>query len=183
MKLEKRNQFAQLLKALNLDKQAAEIGVAEGGFSFFLLDHWPGVCYQVDPWQWQPTPGYTGHGTEDQDGRYLEILRKSKRYNGRSVPVRATSTEAVTRFKDGFFDFVYIDAIHTYECAKQDIALWFPKVRVGGILAGHDYLEGVFHGQDYGVKRAVDELVSASEGKLSVNVIPEEWPSWWLVKQ
>jgi len=180
MKLEKRNQFAQLLKELNLTRAAVEVGVAEGGFSFFLLDHWPGVCYQVDPWFHQDTPGYSGHGTEDQEGRYRDILKVSEKYKGRSIPIRATSVEAVRKFNDGIFDFCYIDAIHTREASKEDIALWWPKVRSGGILAGHDYLNGVFHGQDYGVKDSVDEFAAAHN--LHVNVIPEEWPSWWIIK-
>jgi len=36
-------------------------------------------------------------------------------------------------------DLVFIDALHDYESVMQDISLWWPKVRQGGILAGHDY--------------------------------------------
>lgn len=53
---------------------------------------------------------------------------------------------------DGPVDFVYIDAAHDYESVKADIAAWWPKVKPGGILAGHDYCEAW-----PGVKKAVDE--------------------------
>ena len=175
-----RNQFGALLTARGLLGKAVEVGVAEGGFSFFLLDHWPGICYQVDPWKHQDTPGYSGHGTEDQDGRYADICRKAIDYNGRAIPVRMTSVEAAPTFANGWFDFIYIDAIHTYESNSLDLELWYPKLRTGGIFAGHDYLNGTFHGQSYGVKQAVDEF--AVKHGLTVNVISEEWPSWWMEK-
>ncbi|MBT5491708.1 class I SAM-dependent methyltransferase, partial [bacterium] len=37
-------------------------------------------------------------------------------------------------------DFIYIDANHTYESAKEDIQLWYPKIKVGGMISGHDYI-------------------------------------------
>lgn len=54
-------------------------------------------------------------------------------------PIRATSAEASTYYSDNSVDIVFIDACHTYECVKKDIQLWFPKVKNGGILSGHDY--------------------------------------------
>ena len=42
--------------------------------------------------------------------------------------------------ENGQFDLVFIDADHSYEAVKQDIANWKPKIKAGGILAGHDYL-------------------------------------------
>lgn len=35
--------------------------------------------------------------------------------------------------------FVFIDANHTYEEVKKDLAHWAPAVAKGGILAGHDH--------------------------------------------
>lgn len=52
------------------------------------------------------------------------------------------------------FDFVFIDAAHDYESVKADIEAWRPKVKSGGILAGHDYCKSW-----PGVMEAVDELI------------------------
>jgi hypothetical protein len=51
----------------------------------------------------------------------------------------STDVEIIHKFVDGYFDFVYIDGDHSYQGAKSDLLNFFPKVRVGGIIAGHDY--------------------------------------------
>ena len=69
-------------------------------------------------------------------------------------PIKAESLKAVKQFEDGQCDFVFIDACHLYEAVKADILAWRPKVRKGGILAGHDY-----HVEQFpGVKQAVHEI-------------------------
>jgi predicted O-methyltransferase YrrM len=58
------------------------------------------------------------------------------------------SWDAASLFDDQSHDFVFIDACHEYESVKKDIIAWLPKIRQGGILAGHDYsvaYPGVIH--------------------------------------
>ncbi len=69
-----------------------------------------------------------------------------------------TALSAQYLFPGEQVDFVYIDADHRYEGCKADIEAWWPKVKPGGILAGHDYA-----GEYIGVVHAVDEF-SAREG-------------------
>lgn len=63
------------------------------------------------------------------------------------------SLEAAKLVPDDFFDFVFLDADHSYAAVKADIAAWRPKVEPGGWLCGHDYGK-----VQYGVTEAVDEL-------------------------
>ena len=42
-------------------------------------------------------------------------------------------------FPNESLDFVFIDAGHMYEEVKEDISLWLPKVKPGGVISGHDY--------------------------------------------
>lgn len=177
-----RNEFPSLLRALGLVGYAAEVGVAEGYFSFHLLDNWPGYVCMIDPWRRLDVPGYSVHGDEDQVARYKRIIARAGKYKGRAIVHRATSVQAAVRYEDGCMDFIYIDANHTLAAATEDIGLWWPKVKSGGILAGHDFLDGVYHGEEYGVKTAVLEF-SAKNGTLPVHVTLEhDWPSWYVFK-
>jgi hypothetical protein len=55
--------------------------------------------------------------------------------------IRSDSVNGAELFNDESLDFIYIDANHKYEFVKQDMETWFPKLRNGGIFAGHDYLK------------------------------------------
>jgi beta-1,4-mannosyl-glycoprotein beta-1,4-N-acetylglucosaminyltransferase len=50
----------------------------------------------------------------------------------------ANTHDASAIFPDNHFDMVFIDADHSYASARQDIQDWWPKVKRGGFLAGHD---------------------------------------------
>lgn len=183
--LKTRADFAPLLCWMGLTGWAAEIGVAEGGFSHDLLNRWPGRCWQIEPWRiFTDVEGFSGHGEATQTGmdmRYRRILDAVPAYKGRAIPMRSTSEAAAPLFNDGVFDFVYVDACHDVAHARQDIALWFPKVKRGGILAGHDWLDGFFHGQLYGVRTAVTEF-AAAHGLEVFTTKETDWPSWAILK-
>jgi hypothetical protein len=115
--------------------------------------------------------------------------------------VRASSEIASNMFQDESLDFVYIDANHAYDFVKQDIELWYPKVKKGGYLWGHDYIDldwyndpnfaengkdkhiwsnnQVYHGV-FGVNPAVDEFCSEFN---YTPVITEEWFGSWLIQK
>ena len=76
-------------------------------------------------------------------------------------PIRMTSIEASKLYEDNSLDFVFIDASHEYEDVKEDILAWLPKVKIGGVLAGHDY--NTFEG----VNRAVDEIFNINNLEIS----------------
>jgi SAM-dependent methyltransferase len=87
-------------------------------------------------------------------------LLKTELAKDRRVGIWLPSVKAAKTFADAEFDFVFIDADHTYEAVKADIIAWKPKVKPGGWLCGHDY------GKPYkcgGVKRAVEELLPVHE--------------------
>jgi predicted O-methyltransferase YrrM len=73
-------------------------------------------------------------------------------------PIRADSVSASKMYADESLDAVFIDADHRYESVKKDIISWMPKVKKGGILAGHDYIR-----THNGVIQAVDELIQSPE--------------------
>ena len=80
------------------------------------------------------------------------------------VPMRMTSLRAASLLCNGLAA-VFIDADHTYEAVKADIAAWRVKIRSGGLIAGHDF------GYTYpGVKQAVAKFYGDS-----VSVIGQSW--------
>ncbi len=48
------------------------------------------------------------------------------------------SWDAAADFEDASLDAVFIDANHSVEAVRKDIAAWLPKIKPGGMLCGHD---------------------------------------------
>lgn len=78
---------------------------------------------------------------------------------GGTVHWMATA-DAAPLVDDGWADFVFIDAGHSYRAVKADIEAWERKVKPGGWFGGHDY-----HPEFSGVMRAVGEAF----GKVKVH--------------
>ena len=160
--LNHRGQFPLLLNALGLMGEGAEIGVQCGVFSEVLLRNWRGKrLYCIDPWQAFPQDDYRDVANVPQSlhDQYFARTQASLKPFGRRVRIlRQLSHAAAPHFADGQLDFVYLDAQHHYEAVRADLLTWAPKVRPGGLLAGHDYLDGENAAGVFGVKSAVDEF-------------------------
>ena len=180
-----REDFGTFLNRRGLLGEAAEIGVQRGLFSRSLLDRWQGsMLHLVDPWR-HFADGYTdiGNVSNAQHEAYmLEAQALLEPHLSRYRMHRQPSLEAVATFADGSLDFVYIDANHEFQAVLDDIHAWFPKVKPGGVLAGHDYLDGMLPAGDFGVKKAV-RAFECETGLLAHGTLDPPWPSWYLVKQ
>ncbi len=173
-----------MLNARALTGVGAEVGVHKGSYSEFLLTHWNGKkLFSIDPWM-ESSRELSADGTPVTQIAHDDVLsvatKRLKPFGARCEMMRRTSRDAAGSFANGELDFVYIDALHHYEDVSDDIELWFPKVRKGGILAGHDYLDGWAPNYVYGVKSAVDEFRNAS--RLSLAISRESMsPSWFFL--
>lgn len=83
---------------------------------------------------------------------YGTFCRNLREWLFRRVFVHVGTSRQVAMVWPFAVDLVFIDADHTYEAVKEDIELWKPHVRPGGLLCGHDYR--LFEG----VTQAVDEI-------------------------
>lgn len=141
-----------LLKLIPEDKPitAAEIGVWQGQTSMQLLKQRPDLrLYMVDRWK-APSPEDSFYGT-DKLSRYPQSVYDealSKAVSAvRSVDPKAErhrilhlpSEEAAELIPDQSLDFIFIDGDHSYDGCFRDLTLWVPKVKIGGIVSGHDY--------------------------------------------
>jgi hypothetical protein len=174
MEIKSRDQFGSLVQGSFQTGVGAEIGVEYGAFSKQILSQWKGRLISVDMWTNETIYSHARKMLTDP----------------RCMLVKDSSVNAARKIMDGALDFVYIDADHDYSSCKQDIEAWFPKVRHGGIIAGHDYLnwrrdQGA--GCDFGVKAAVDEFCCIHGYKLHITT-DDYWqgnpyPTWWFVKE
>jgi cephalosporin hydroxylase len=87
-------------------------------------------------------------------------------------PIRSDSHLASSLYNDNSLNFVYIDANHHYDYIKKDLQLWYPKIKKGGIFAGHDFINN----KTCQVQQAVEEFCRIY--KLTVNL--EEGGSWLI---
>lgn len=78
--------------------------------------------------------------------------------------VLADSVEAASQWEDETLDLVLLDTTHYYLRTVREIAAWMPKLRTGGILWCHDYLD--VSQQGYGVKKRLDELIEMGKVRL-----------------
>lgn len=171
----KRNDLAKLFGELGFTK-GAEIGVKMGRFSEVLCKEIKGlnhIC--VDPWA--EYVSYDGHLRKKQrcEFFYQDCLNRLKDFNVRYI--RKPSVDAAEDVENESLDFVYIDANHEYKNVIDDINVWGKKVRVGGVISGHDYDEKRF----CEVFRAVNDYVRKE--KVDLFVTEENIPSWFFCKR
>lgn len=133
--------IAELCNAYNL-RTGAELGVKEGRFSLYLLEHVPNsVLYSVD--LWSPQTGRQGEGVETyadwpHEAYYRAFVNACAPYADRSHILKMSTAEAVSCVPDNL-DFVFIDADHSTQGVYDDLKWWVPKIRDGGLISGHDF--------------------------------------------
>jgi hypothetical protein len=178
-----REEIPVLLNRRGLLGTGAEIGVKVGNYSDLLLRTWLGrKLISIDPWLEADPAEYADTANVPQgmqDGFYADACARLARHGERSEIWRMTSAEGAARVTEASLDFAYIDARHDYDSVLEDVELWFPKLRAGGVLAGHDYVDGEFPQGRFEVKRAVDEFFGKRAlPVLSTGTLPPRFPSW-----
>ena len=133
-----------------------EIGVWKGLSIKYLAEKTKGKnirIYGIDTFK-----GTAGEHDDDIDIINDSLLtRFLKNVEGTGIEaITGRSSEVDVLFQDESIDFLFIDADHHYEAVKRDIELWYPKIKKGGIISGHDYAEG----GECGVIPAVNESFS-----------------------
>lgn len=141
-----------------------EIGVYGGQSSKLFLEncafmHFIDPCIEYDE---NPDKGWFA---VEKD-----FLQKMEPFKGRYKFIKGFAAEVAHQVPE--VDFVFIDGNHMYDYVKKDIELYWPKVRPGGFLCGHDYSGG-----HVDVTRAVDEFAAATGLPL------ETHQYCWLVRK
>lgn len=166
---------------------AVEVGTWRGDYAQIICDALqPEKFYAVDPYALYE--GYTDKpdvnefaNQQNLDNLAAKVSLRVKGMNGGrpSELIRKQGKDAAELFEDNSLDFVYLDADHKYEAVKHDIATWFPKVKSGGILCGHDYIPRS-HIEEFGVIPAVKEFVEQYGLKFAIT--GEGFATWIVCK-
>jgi len=139
-----RANLARILNNMGLAGVGAEIGVYKGDHAKKLLSIWKGkrlIC--VDHWT----------VLDEKDPRIVPFLMtkeeldaakatafKNLKDEKRCEIIEAESTDAARLIKDESLDFVYIDTAHDYKAVTRDLNAWCDKVKDGGLITGHDFV-------------------------------------------
>eukprot|EP01062_Namystynia_karyoxenos_P034037 TRINITY_DN24986_c0_g1_i1.p1 TRINITY_DN24986_c0_g1~~TRINITY_DN24986_c0_g1_i1.p1 ORF type:complete len:428 (+),score=90.66 TRINITY_DN24986_c0_g1_i1:42-1286(+) len=147
-----------------------EVGVRWGEFSTVLLRKCRNLTlYMVDPWIAQEN--YTDlvniqtsrRGNELLSGEQMYkyvALKMARAFGDRARVLRMFGAEAAAHFRNSSVDFVYIDARHDFKAVTEDLVAWWPKLRPGGVMSGHDY----FYGNDTCVTGTDQDWTLQSDG-------------------
>lgn len=165
-------------------KTFVEVGCKEGRTTGHILKTVPdSQVIAIDPWRAMPQQKGVAKGETYEDWDFTKIeqefLQNVGEHKDRCLMVRDTSEGAsccfmehsLPHFEDPSADIVFIDAAHDEQSVRDDIKRWWPFVRQGGMLCGHD-----FNHKWPGVERAVAECFDL----MKVGVGPDS--VWFVIK-
>lgn len=148
------------------DLICVEIGVDCGLNAKTLLKLLPiKKIYLIDSYQ-QELDSVSG------EKRYKSAKKLLRKYKDKIEFIRKSSSEAIKEVPDNI-DFIYIDGSHEYEQVKKDIEIYYPKVKKGGIIGGHD-----FWASEIGVCKVVLEFAENNNLELYGKIT-----DWWIIKK
>jgi hypothetical protein len=124
----------------------------------FIVDTWKGSVNELETFHKLAV-------TNDVYAMFLENMGERK-----FTPIRKTSLEAAPDFADNSIDVMFIDMEHTLNAVRADIRAWFPKVKPGGWMAGHDYGTGW------------PDVVKAVDGSFPKGVVKKRGSCWTVRK-
>lgn len=199
----RRLEFIHHLEKLPSYKTAIEVGVQKGILAKKSLDIWKSCTEYKLVDLWGKEEGYEEPGTDtaaDKDSNLRQARGRMKKWVDIEIVefFVMRSTDAAKYFADNHFDYIYLDARHDYCAVKEDIEHYWPKLRPGGIMGGHDYIDSQYAIDKLGtmedwskcengsihpeaVRGAVDEF-RHQQGGLEVYTSNEDFPSWYIQK-
>ena len=175
----------QLLNFMPRAGTVAEIGVAKADFSRNILAHAaPARLHLIDPWIHQQRSDYahdiSNVKDSEQEDRHLFVRNglRAEIESGQVILHREYSKDACIKFSDNYFDWIYIDGLHSYQGVKEDLDNYLPKVKPDGFILGHDFANHPeATAMEFGVVKAVEEFVR-TKGLAFVAMTMETWPTY-----
>jgi len=170
------NLYSNMVKKFSENSHFVEIGTWAGKSATYMaveiINSGKKIKFDcIDTWE--GSPEHMNFSEIINDTLYSDFLKNIEPVKENINPVKLDSIKASVLYADESLDFVFIDATHEYENVKNDINAWFPKVKRGGILAGHDYPTW------QGVVQAVNEFLQKENYNLNIN----SESCWGIIKR
>lgn len=138
-----RDDLPNVMEILNFTA-GAELGVYDGGNALNIMKKWKSCSrfILVDLWAHQDENYHdTSNHEQSQHNANLELTKKRMaNYSNQVIFIQNYTTKAALQVDDESLDFIYVDARHDYCGVRDDIQSWWPKLKQGGVMAGHDYM-------------------------------------------
>jgi hypothetical protein len=150
----------ELLEMLPTGGIVAELGVDMGHFSERILTlNKPKKLHLIDVWQ---SKRYHQGKQKQVEERFKDEIA-----SGQVEINLGLSTDIASDFPDNYFDWIYIDTVHTYEVTAAELAAYRTKVKEGGFICGHDYVLFNWTGlARYGVIESVSEFCTKHDWEI-----------------
>ncbi len=150
----------ELLKLLPQNSVIAEIGVFKGDFTSKILEICkPQKLVLIDIWG--------SNRYNENHYQYIQEKFQKEISSGQVEVIRKLSFDGISSIADGYFDWVYLDTDHKLDTTRKELKLLKPKIKSGGIISGHDYVQGSWvNGVRYGVIESVREFCLENNWEL-----------------
>lgn len=162
----------------------AEIGVAKGDFSRCIMDIvCPNELYLIDVWDSlsMSYPDKTMVNEKRQQKRYNAVKNYFRKFKEVEI-IREKSDKSASLFPDNYFDWVYIDADHSYQGCYNDLKSFNRKVKKNGYICGHDWLAEGYYRKGFGVNDAVKDFVKENNYSLALVTNEDKYASYVIAK-
>lgn len=134
--------YSSMVEKFNSGSHFVEVGAWKGMSACFMaveiINSRKDIKFDcVDTWEYVET---SEEIQKEQFENLFDIFQKNIEPVKNNINIiKSISWDAASKYKDKSLDFVFIDAGHDYESVKKDLNAWYPKVKDGGVIAGHDY--------------------------------------------
>lgn len=154
-----------LLQHLPKNGNGIEIGVLGGDWSELLLEHTqPNELILADTFNSNDYP-HEKRFTKKTHESYIKA--KFDHLGSQVKTMKGLSWDTLATFPEHYFDWIYIDAAHDYECVKKDLTQALRTLKVNGYIVMNDYIMyDHFTKEDYGVVQATNEFMIANNFEM-----------------
>jgi hypothetical protein len=136
----------EMYKRFCIGRIGAEVGVQKGDNAKSLLDAGTLELALIDSWKHVADDDYARDPANipqrDHDWLFGVVLERFQAETdaGRVRIHRLTSLEAAPLYGDWSLDFLFLDAMHTYEAVWADLCAWEHAINETGVILIHDFV-------------------------------------------